>query len=260
MTSPALQARGLRKSYGALVVTENVDLSLDPGCRHALIGPNGAGKTTLVGLLSGAIQPDAGSIALAGEDITGVAAHRRVKRGLVRTFQVSSLFRNFSVVENLYLAVSEHAGTTSSLFRAAGRQRLLLEGVEALIERMGLQEEAYRQVATIAYGKQRLLELAIALALEPKVLLLDEPAAGIPAAEAGLILEAIASLPADIAILMIEHDMQMVRRFATEVSVLVNGRLLMTGKPQEVMSSDEVRAVYLGRASREHAAPEPSRS
>ncbi len=252
MTAPALQARGLRKAYGALVVTDNVDLSLAVGCRHALIGPNGAGKTTLVGLLSGALQPDAGRIALAGEDITDVEAHRRVKRGLVRTFQVSSLFPNFSVAENLYLAISEHAGVASSLFRAAGRQRLLLERAAALIERMGLQDDAYRQVSMIAYGKQRLLELAIALALEPKVLLLDEPAAGIPAAEAGLVLDAIDSLPADIAVLMIEHDMQMVRRFATQVSVLVNGRMLMTGKPETVMAAEEVRTVYLGRSGGDH--------
>ena len=251
MTSPALQARGLRKAYGALIVTDDVDLSLASGCRHALIGPNGAGKTTLVGLLSGALQPDAGQVALAGEDITDMGAHRRVKRGLVRTFQVSSLFPNFSVAENLYLAISEHAGVTSSLFKVAGRQRPVLERVAALIERMGLQDEAHRQVSMIAYGKQRLLELAIALALEPKVLLLDEPAAGIPAAEAGLVLDAIESLPADIAVLMIEHDMQMVRRFAAEVSVLVNGRILMSGKPEDVMCSDEVRAVYLGRAGRE---------
>jgi branched-chain amino acid transport system ATP-binding protein len=251
MTSPALQARGLRKSYGALIVTDDVDLSLAPGCRHALIGPNGAGKTTLVGLLSGALQPDAGRIALAGEDVTGIGAHRRVKRGLVRTFQVSSLFPNFSVAENLYLAISEHAGLTTSLFKVAGRQRSLLERVEVLVERMGLQDDAHRQVSMIAYGKQRLLELAIALALEPRVLLLDEPAAGIPATEAGLVLGAIESLPADIAVLMIEHDMQMVRRFATEVSVLVNGRILTSGTPADVMSSDEVRAVYLGRAGHE---------
>jgi branched-chain amino acid transport system ATP-binding protein len=248
MTSPALQARGLRKAYGALIVTDDVDLSLASGCRHALIGPNGAGKTTLVGLLSGALQPDAGRIELAGEDVTGIGAHRRVKRGLVRTFQVSSLFPNFSVAENLYLAISEHAGVTANLFKVAGRQRALLEHVAALIERMGLQDDAQRQVSMIAYGKQRLLELAIALALEPKVLLLDEPAAGIPAAEASLVLGAIDSLPTEIAVLMIEHDMQMVRRFATEVSVLVNGRILMSGKPEDVMSSDEVRAVYLGRA------------
>ncbi len=254
MTSPALQARGLRKAYGALVVTDDVDLSLAGGCRHALIGPNGAGKTTLVGILCGAIRPDAGRIALDGADVTREGPHRRVKRGLVRTFQVSSLFPNFSVVDNLYLAISEHAGATTNLFRPAGRQSLLLERVDALIERMGLQDDAYRQVSTIAYGKQRLLELAIALALEPKVLLLDEPAAGIPSAEAGLVLDAIHSLPADIAILMIEHDMQMVRRFAAEVSVLVNGRMLMTGKPEDVMSSDEVRAVYLGRAGNQRFA------
>jgi branched-chain amino acid transport system ATP-binding protein len=255
MTSAALQANGLRKAYGALTVTDNVDLTLAAGCRHALIGPNGAGKTTLVGLLSGALQPDAGQIALAGEDITGIGAHRRVKRGLVRTFQVSSLFPTFSVAENLYLAISEHAGVTSRLFKVAGRQRALLERVETFVERMGLQDDAHRQVSMIAYGKQRLLELAIALALEPKVLLLDEPAAGIPAAETSFVLDAIASLPPDIAVLMIEHDMQMVRRFASEVSVLVNGRILMSGKPEDVMSSDEVRAVYLGRAGGERHDP-----
>lgn len=246
-----LSTSGLTKEFAGFTAVNGVDLRVRRGSIHALIGPNGAGKTTLVGLLSGAVQPDAGRITLAGQDITGVGAPRRVKRGLVRTFQVSSLFPKFSVAENLYLAISEHAGVTSSLFAVAGRQRPLLERVEALVERMGLQDDAHRPVSMIAYGKQRLLELAMALALEPKVLLLDEPAAGIPTAEAGLVLGAVESLPADIAVLMIEHDMQMVRRFATEVSVLVNGRILMSGKPEDVMSSDEVRAVYLGRAGRE---------
>ena len=246
MTALALEARGLRKRFGALVVTDGIDLSLVPGARHALIGPNGAGKTTLVNLLSGVLRPDAGSISVFGREITSEDPARRTKRGLVRTFQVSSLFPRLTVLENIFLAVSEHAGAGFDLWRSAGHQRHLLERSEAILGRLRLLDDIERPVSEIAYGRQRLVEIAIALALEPKVLLLDEPAAGVPISETDLLLDAVASLPDDIAILMIEHDMQMVRRFATSVSVLVHGRVLMTGPPAEVMASPEVRSVYLG--------------
>jgi branched-chain amino acid transport system ATP-binding protein len=246
MSAPALEATGLHKSFGALKVAADIALRLETGARTALIGPNGAGKTTLVGLLSGTTRPDSGRIALHGRDITRDALAFRVKQGLVRTFQVSSLFAKLTVLENVFLAVSENAGASRDLWRPAGRRRELIERAEAILERLRLAESRHRRVSEISYGAQRLLEIAIALALEPKVLLLDEPAAGIPADEVGVLLDAVASLPTEIAILMIEHDMHVVRRFASEVYVLVHGRVLTVGPPAEVMASPEVRAVYLG--------------
>jgi branched-chain amino acid transport system ATP-binding protein len=248
MTGLALEAIGLHKSFGALRVTDSVTLRLPAGARTALIGPNGAGKTTLVGLLSGTVRPDAGQILLAGRDITRDGLAQRVRQGLVRTFQVSSLFANLTVLENVFLAISEHEGASGDMWRPSGRRRALIDRAEAILDRLHLIGQRHRRVTEIPYGVQRLLEIAIALALEPKVLLLDEPAAGIPADEVGVLLETIDELPTQISILMIEHDMHVVRRFATEVHVLVQGRILMTGPPAEVMASSDVRAVYLGRS------------
>jgi branched-chain amino acid transport system ATP-binding protein len=254
--APILEATALCKSFGALTVTDNVTLRLNAGSRTALIGPNGAGKTTLVGLLSGTVRPDAGQISLFGRDITPEGLAFRVKQGLVRTFQVSSLFAKLTVLENIFLAVSENAGASSDMWHAAGRRRTLIEGAEGIMERLHLTDRRHHRVSEIPYGVQRLLEIAIALALEPKVLLLDEPAAGIPSDEVGVLLDAVDSLPPQIAILMIEHDMHVVRRFATEVHVLVHGRLLMTGPPADVMASPDVRAVYLGDSGRSRFASE----
>ncbi len=256
MSDLALEAIGLRKSFGALKVTDDVTLRLRPGARTALIGPNGAGKTTLVGLLSGTIRPDSGRIDLIGHDITAETLARRVKRGLVRTFQVSSLFAKLTLLENVFLAVSENTGASRDLWRPAGRRRDLISRAEAILERLHLGDHRRHLVTEVSYGVQRLLEIAIALALEPKVLLLDEPAAGIPAAEVAVLLDAVDSLPRDIAVLMIEHDMRVVRRFATEVSVLVHGRVLMTGPPADVMASPDVRAIYLGSAGQSRFAGE----
>ena len=247
---PALQAIGLSKAYGGLQVTRDVSLTLMPGARTALIGPNGAGKTTLVNLLTGVVRPDAGRLELFGEDISGVPAARRTRRGLVRTFQVSSLYARLTVLENVFMAVSEQAGASFQLWRPAGKQRALLERAAALIEGLRLEDDMHRRVSEIAYGRQRLVEIALALALQPKVLLLDEPAAGIPSTELDLLLRAVDSLPRDIAVLMIEHDMEMVRRFATDISVLVQGSLLMSGTPREVMAHPQVQAVYLGTAGK----------
>ena len=255
MIAPALEATGLCKSFGALTVTDDVTLRLVAGSRTALIGPNGAGKTTLVGLLSGTIRPDAGQISLFGRDIVHEGLAVRVKQG-VRTFQVSSLFTKLTVLENVFLAVSENAGASSDMWRAAGRRRALIERAEGIMERLHLTDRRHHRVSEIPYGVQRLLEIAIALALEPKVLLLDEPAAGIPSDEVGVLLDAVDSLPPQIAVLMIEHDMHVVRRFATEVHVLVQGRILMTGPPAEVMASPDVRAVYLGDSGRSRFASE----
>ncbi|QHE83494.1 ABC transporter ATP-binding protein [Hydrogenophaga sp. BPS33] len=247
----ALEASGLCKRFGALHVTQDVSLSLPVGARTALIGPNGAGKTTLVNLLTGVLRPDQGRLHLFGEDVTAVSAAARTRKGLVRTFQISSLFAQLTVFENIYIAVAQAAGRGFSIWRAAGRQRDLLERTEQLVEQLKLQADRHHKVSEIAYGRQRLVEIALALALTPRVLLLDEPAAGIPSNELDLLHGAIDSLPREIAVLMIEHDMEMVRRFATDVSVLVNGALLLSGKPADVMSHPEVQAVYLGSSGKQ---------
>ena len=246
----ALQASGLCKSFGALQATQDVSLSLPVGARTALIGPNGAGKTTLVNLLTGVLRPDRGRLHLFGDEITAASSAARVGKGLVRTFQISSLFGQLTVLENLYIAVAQQAGRGFSIWRPACRQRDLLERSERLIEQLKLQSDMHHRISEIAYGRQRLVEIAIALALEPRVLLLDEPAAGIPGNELDLLHGALDALPAHIAVLMIEHDMEMVRRFATDVAVLVNGALLMSGKPKDVMSHPQVQAVYLGSAGK----------
>jgi len=248
VTGSALETSNLCKSFGALKVADNISLRLAQGARHALIGPNGAGKTTLVQLLSGVLRPDAGKISLMGEDITLSSQRHRVKRGLVRTFQVTSLFRGLTVLENVFLATSEHSGVSRQMIRAAGAHRELLSWTETIIEQLGLADDMHRKIAEIAYGRQRLVEIAIALSLEPKILLLDEPAAGIPTKEVSILLDAVEHLPNDITILMIEHDMHVVRRFATKVTVLVNGAVLLSGSPHDVMSSGEVRTVYLGQS------------
>jgi ABC-type branched-subunit amino acid transport system ATPase component len=250
----ALQATGLCKHFGALQVTQHVSLDLPRGCRTALIGPNGAGKTTLVNLLTGVLKPDAGQLHLFGEEVTRASAAARTRKGLVRTFQISSLFAQLTVFENIYIAVTQAAGRSFDLWRAAGKQRDLLERTEQLVEQLRLQDDRHSKVVEIAYGRQRLVEIAIAMALGPRVLLLDEPAAGIPSNELDLLHGAIETLPAEIAVLMIEHDMEMVRRFASEVAVLVNGALLMSGKPRDVMSHPEVQAVYLGGAGQKRFA------
>jgi branched-chain amino acid transport system ATP-binding protein len=246
----ALQATGLCKRFGALQVTQDVSLTLPRGTRTALIGPNGAGKTTLVNLLTGVLKPDAGQLRLFGEEVTGASAAARTRKGLVRTFQISTLFAQLTVFENIFIAVTQAAGQSFSFWRPAGQRHALLARTQAIVEQMRLQPDAGRKVVEIAYGRQRLVEIGIALALEPKVLLLDEPAAGIPSNELDLLHGAIDTLPAEIAVLMIEHDMEMVRRFASDVVVLVNGTLLMSGKPKDVMSHPQVQAVYLGNAGR----------
>jgi branched-chain amino acid transport system ATP-binding protein len=247
---PALRASGLCKRFGALKVTRGVSLDLAAGARTALVGPNGAGKTTLVNLLTGVVRPDAGTLALFGQDVSALAAPVRTRMGLVRTFQISSLFAGLTVFENIFIAVTQAAGQGFNLWRRAGMQRELIARSHALIEQLKLQGDMHRKVVEIAYGRQRLVEIAIALALQPRVLLLDEPAAGIPSGELGLLHSAIDSLPRDIAVLMIEHDMEMVRRFASEVAVLVDGALLMTGAPKDVMAHPDVQAVYLGNAGK----------
>ena len=245
----ALELLGLRKSFGGLVVTDDVNLQLNAGARHALIGPNGAGKSTLVGLVCGAIAPDAGQVLLFGRDLTRVAIPARVKAGLVRSFQITSLFPRLTAFENVLLAVNEHEGVAGRLWQSVHALREQRDRCRQVMEELQISDQADIPVQDMSYGEQRLVEIALVLALKPRVLLLDEPAAGIPSTETGLLLNALRKLPAEIAILMIEHDMRMVREFCTETTVLVSGRVLASGATADVMRSDAVRDVYLGRAA-----------
>ncbi|MGH8673223.1 MAG: ABC transporter ATP-binding protein [Burkholderiales bacterium] len=247
--SPALlETRGLCKNFGALEVARDIDFRLERGARHALIGPNGAGKTTLVNLLTGLLAPTRGSVLLQGEDVTALAQAKRVKRGIARTFQISQLFRGLTVLENVCIAVAERMGAGHSMWRAAGRRADVLEEAARLVDALRLGEDAGRRIGELPYGRQRLVEIAIALGLDPRVLLPDEPAAGIPTAESHIILDAIAGLPGDIAVLIIEHDMDLVFRFASRITVLVSGAVFAEGAPAEIAANRDVRAVYLGSA------------
>jgi ABC-type branched-subunit amino acid transport system ATPase component len=247
MTTPALATRGLHKSFGGLAVTANVDLELARGSRQALIGPNGAGKTTLINLISGALAPSAGRVFLDGCDVTRLPQHARARLGLARTFQINQLFRSLSVVDNIALALGERLGSGRRFWRPLGQDQALFDEAFALLGDLGLADQALEPVATLPYGRQRLVEIALALAARPKVLLLDEPAAGVPAAESHLILDAIGALPEEIAVLIVEHDMDVVFRFARRITVMAAGAILTEGTPEEIAADEQVRAVYLGR-------------
>jgi branched-chain amino acid transport system ATP-binding protein len=250
MTDPALETRGLSKSFGALNVASNINFRLEQGARHALIGPNGAGKTSFVNLVTGALRASAGSIHLNGADITALAQAARVKRGLVRTFQINALFRRLCVLENVALAIAERDGVGADLLRPFGRNRAIIDEGYELLETLGLADQALLPVNALAYGRQRLVEIAVALGLRPKVLLLDEPAAGIPSGESGVIISMIERLPSDIALLIIEHDMDLVFRLARRITVLVQGRILVEGPPEAIAADPQVRDVYLGERTR----------
>jgi branched-chain amino acid transport system ATP-binding protein len=248
--APYLEARDLQKSFGALHVIQNVALTLASGERRALIGPNGAGKTTLINLLAGRLSLDAGTIAMDGTDITDASEAERARSGLGRTFQINSLFRNLTVFENIYLAVAERLGTARHMLRPALAEDDAITRTRNLIAELGLASDARTAVQQLPYGHQRLVEIAIALALRPKVLLLDEPAAGVPTGESGLILELVGALPRDIAVLLIDHDMDIVFRFAERITVLAQGAILAEGTPDEIAGDARVREVYLGKRKR----------
>ena len=248
MSGVLLETRALCKSFGALEVARGIDFRLEAGARHALIGPNGAGKTTFVNLLSGLLQPSSGRVLLRGEDVTRLAQARRVKRGIARTFQINQLFRGLTVLETVCIAVAERMGAGGGMWRPAGRRTEVVQEAARLIETLKLGEDTGRRVGELPYGRQRLVEIAIALGLDPRVLLLDEPAAGIPSTESHILLDAIAALPADIAVLIIEHDMDLVFRFARRITVMVGGAIFADGTPEEIAANREVRAVYLGSA------------
>jgi branched-chain amino acid transport system ATP-binding protein len=246
VSAPALEARGLIKQFGALLATDNVSFSIAPGARQALIGPNGAGKTTLINLLTGVVRPTDGHVLLEGRNVTALSSSERVRRGLSRTFQINQLFPHLTPAESLGLAISERNRSGADFWRVAGTRPAIVAEIEDLLTRFGLEAEMDQPTRKLAYGKQRLLEIALALATRPRVLLLDEPAAGVPEEERQDILAALSFLPSDVALLLIEHDMDLVFNFATRISVLVAGRLLTEGEPEEIAADERVRAVYLG--------------
>ncbi|OWT56241.1 ABC transporter ATP-binding protein [Candidimonas nitroreducens] len=247
--SSALQTRGLVKRFGGFTATADVSLDIAGGARHALIGPNGAGKTTLVNLLTGFLAPTSGSVLLEGRDVTRMAQHVRVRRGLARTFQINQLFPGMTVLESVAMAVCERRGLGARWWRPLAAHADALGEAAGLLRQLGLMDEAHEPTAKLAYGRQRLLEIALALATRPRVLLLDEPAAGVPAGESRELFETIARLPREVTIVLIEHDMDLVFRFAERITVLVNGAVLAEDTPQSIARDARVREVYLGEAA-----------
>jgi len=246
VSTAALSTRALDKSFGSLVVAKDIALELPQGERYALIGPNGAGKTTLINLITGMLKPDNGQIVLGESDITALAPQDRVKRGLVRTFQINTLFPHLNALEAVTLAVCERRGYAGTWWRKLPAYRDAIEEAYAILASLGLGAHCYRPTHELGYGQQRLIEIALALATKPKVLLLDEPAAGVPQGESAELFSVIANLSRDIAVLFIEHDMNVVFRFANRIIVMVGGRILVEGTPQEIAADARVREVYLG--------------
>ena len=246
MSQLVLQAQGLVKRFGGITATDHVNLSLTLGARHALIGPNGAGKTTLINLLTGVLPPTEGRIELLGEDISQLPSHQRVARGLVRTFQINQLFASMTPLQTLAMVVSQRRGLGARWWQRLGQDAAVVQRCEELLALFRLSEVMHQNTAALPYGKRRLLEMAIALACEPKVLLLDEPVAGVPAGEREELLQTVAALPADVSVLLIEHDMDLVFEFADRITVLVNGAVLTEGTPQVIANDPQVKAVYLG--------------
>jgi branched-chain amino acid transport system ATP-binding protein len=247
MAPLALETRGLAKRFGSLVVAQDIALELPRGVRYALIGPNGAGKTTLINLVTGMLAPDDGAIFLDGEDITALKPDARVRRGLARTFQINTLFRELTALESVTLAVFEREQHAHNWWRSLPRFAPAIDEAHAILKSLRLEPAAYRLTRELAYGQQRLLEIALALATRPRVLLLDEPAAGVPRDESAELFAAIASLSADLTVLFIEHDMNVVFRFASRILVMVGGRILVQGSPEEIARDERVREVYLGK-------------
>lgn len=247
MEPATLETQGLFKRFGSLEVARDVSISLPRGARHALIGPNGAGKTTLINLITGQLRPDSGRILLGGEDVTGMATAARVRRGLTRTFQINTLYPELTPLEAVTLAVCEREGLAGRFWRSLASHGEAIDESYAILRQLSLAEVATRPTRTLAYGQQRLLEIALALATKPKVLLLDEPAAGVPKDESARLFAVVAALPADISVLFIEHDMNIVFSFASRIIVLVAGGVLMEAEPAVVRSDPRVREVYLGK-------------
>ncbi len=246
MTEVVLETRGLVKRFGGLVATNDVSLQVRRGARHALIGPNGAGKTTLINLLTGVIEPTSGRIVLEGEDVTAMAAHRRVGRGLVRTFQINQLFGELSPLQALALTVAQRLGRGARWWQPLGRDPRVADECERLLGEFHLRDVMGQRTAVLPYGKRRLLEIALAIACAPRVLLLDEPAAGVPQGEREEIFDSLARLPTDVSVVLIEHDMDLVFNFARHVTVLVSGGIFAEGDVESISTDPRVKAVYLG--------------
>ena len=244
-----LETRNLVKRFGGFAATNDVSLKVERGARQALIGPNGAGKTTLINLLTGVLEPTSGSVILDGEDITTLPSHRRVRRGIVRTFQINQLFGALTPLQSLALTVSGQLGISKRLWQPLGRDPRVAERCDALLRQFHLDDVKDVQVAHLAYGKRRQLEIATALACAPRVLLLDEPVAGVPEGERQQIFDIVGALPADVTVLLIEHDMDLVFNFARTVSVLVNGALFAEGDVKSISTDPRVKAVYLGEGA-----------
>ncbi len=243
---PILETIGLEKRFGGITAAHDISLSIEKGARHALIGPNGAGKTTVINLLTGIVKPTSGSIMLDGRDITALDPYQRVRLGMTRTFQINQLFLDLTPIESIGLAISERLGSGSDWWRIVGSKSAVTNEIVEIVERFRLADVMHERTAILPYGKQRLLEIAVAFACRPHVLLLDEPAAGVPDAERHELLATIAALPEDVTVLLIEHDMDLVFSFADRISVLVNGGLLVQGAPEDVARDPRVKAVYLG--------------
>jgi branched-chain amino acid transport system ATP-binding protein len=242
----ALRTEGLGKAFGDFRAVHDMTLSFETGARHALIGPNGAGKTTLINLLTGALRPTAGSIFLEGEPITGLPQHARVKRGMTRTFQINTLFPGLSVLDSVVLAICERKGIGRTWHKTVASHRAEIDEAMALLTSLRLQNDAHTITRNLAYGRQRLVEIALALATQPRILLLDEPAAGVPTGESTELFSVIADLPRNVTILFIEHDMGLVFKFADRITVMVGGQKLVEGTPAEIAADPRVKEVYLG--------------
>jgi ABC-type branched-subunit amino acid transport system ATPase component len=243
---PILETIDLEKRFGGIVAAHDLSLSIEKGARHALIGPNGAGKTTVINLLTGVLKPTDGRIILDGKDITTLAPHLRVRLGMARTFQINQLFPDLTPLESIGQAISERMGTGAQWWRVIGSKAAVTDEIVEILERFRLVDVMHERTAILPYGKQRLLEIALAFACRPQVLLLDEPAAGVPDVERHELLATIEALPAEVTVLLIEHDMDLVFSFADRITVLVNGGLLVDGPPEEVARDPRVKAVYLG--------------
>ena len=245
-----LSTRNVNKKFGSLVVAENISLSLPKGVRYALIGPNGAGKTTLINLVTGMVAPDSGEILLADENVTALKPYQRVRRGLARTFQINTLFPHLTALESVTLAVLERDGHAHNWWRALPSFSAATDEAVSILTSLSLQKILDRETRELAYGQQRLLEIALALATRPKVLLLDEPAAGVPKGESAELFTAVEGLSSELTVLFIEHDMDVVFRFASRILVMVGGRILVQGTPDDIARDPQVREVYLGKAHR----------
>ncbi len=241
-----LQSHGLVKRFGGITATNKVSMTIRRGARHALIGPNGAGKTTLINQLTGVLAPSEGTVLLGGRDITTLAPHKRVALGLVRTFQINQLFATLTPLQSLALAVSGRLDRARRWWAPMGSDAEISVECEQLLTQFRLTEFADRATAELPYGKRRLLEIALAVAQKPSVLLLDEPAAGVPGPERADILATVAALPDNVSVVLIEHDMDLVFSFAKTLTVLVNGCVLTEGTPAQIAADPQVRAVYLG--------------